>query len=391
MKRASIVFIFSLFVCLLTSVTTVQAGGFSLYEWSNKSVGMGTVGYAIALDPSVIATNPALMTDLEGSQAMAGAVFIAPRTDITINGETESLKSNTFMVPHAYFTHQLNDVAWFGIGMFTRFGLGIEYNDDFMAGWEAQKVKLTTTSINPSVAFQLTDELSVGGGVELVLGDFEHEFIRGAGFKIDAEGYAFSGNLGAKYQFTDELSAGLSARLPLSFHGNGNVTGGANGDIDVYADLPASITLGLGFQPTEDWTFEFDVVHTRWDSLKTLDYEGTINSKSKFYYKNTWRLQAGAEYAALDWLDLRAGVVWDQTPIRQEHASVLLPSNDRLMFSTGLGFHGEQWFVDTSFMYIMVRDRYGVNVETSPAGAVANADFTGGTTYVGGVNAGFTF
>jgi long-chain fatty acid transport protein len=155
MKRAVFAGICSLFVCLLATASGVHAGGFALYEWSNRGVAMATTGYAIAGDASVIATNPALMTKLEGSHALAGAVLISPQSTVMVDGVKNKTKANIYTVPHAYYTHQseANENVWLGVGMFTRFGLGTHYQDNWSGKNALQSVDLESVSLNPNIAF----------------------------------------------------------------------------------------------------------------------------------------------------------------------------------------------------------------------------------------------
>jgi len=175
MKRAVVAVCCNLVLCLLA--TSVHAGGFALYEWSNRGTAMGTTGYAIAGDASVIATNPALMTKLEGSHALAGAVFISPQSSVVVDGHKNKTKANIYTVPHAYFTHQSesNENVWLGVGMFTRFGLGTHYKDNWNGKDALQYVDLQSVSLNPAIAFKINDQLSIAGGVEILRGSIKQK------------------------------------------------------------------------------------------------------------------------------------------------------------------------------------------------------------------------
>ncbi|WP_419784834.1 OmpP1/FadL family transporter [Pseudodesulfovibrio sp.] len=384
-------------------VSSVHAGGFALYEWSNRGLAMGTTGYAQGVDASVIATNPSLMTKLPGKSTLVGATVISPQSTVDVNGNKNKTKANLFVVPHAYYSQQMadNDKVWLGVGMFTRYGLGTEYDDNWIGRGSLQYVDLESTSVTPTMAFKLSDDFSMAIGLEVLRGSIalKKTINQGFGDKVisaDTVGYAVGGNLSMNYDITDDISMGFVWRAPMKIHTSGsgqNDLASAYTDTnqDIEATLPGSYALGVAYKPTDKWTFEFDVVHTRWESLDAMHYSGVIDSKEDFYYKNTWRFQFGAEYWATDWLALRAGYVYDQTPTRATHASFMLPANDRRLFSGGLGFKWDNWTADLSTMYITTKERYGVPIQNPNNGSYFNVNFNNGTTWASGLSIGYTF
>jgi len=396
MKRVSVQSIFVFFACLLLAAGTAQAGGFALYEWSNRGLAMGTTGYAQGVDASVVATNPALMTELEGKHGLAGVTLISPQSTVVVNGDKNKTKANIFAVPHAYYIQQMesNDKVWLGVGMFTRYGLGTEYDENWIGKASLQYVDLESTSLNPNIAFKVTDDFSIAVGVEVLRGSIKLQKKVGANIiSANTVGYAVGGNVAMHYDINDEWSAGFTWRAPMemSTTGSGQYPGASTkSDQQIKATLPGSYTLGVAYQPLDDLTFEFDVVHTRWDSVDAMQYDGVINAKDELHYKNTWRFQIGAEYWLVDWMALRAGYVYDQTPTRAGEASFMLPANDRRLFSGGLGFKWDKWTTDVSFMYITTKTRNNLSM-TDPVLGGIDVDFKNGQTWASGVSIGYEF
>lgn len=398
MKRASAFVFCCLLICMVASATAVHAGGFALYEWSNRGIAMGTTGYAIGQDASVIATNPALMTKLEGQYALAGAAVVSPQTSVYVNGNKNKTESRKFVIPHAYYTRQSesNENVWFGVGMFTRFGLGTYYDDNWIGKASLQHVDLESVSLNPNIAFKFTDDFSMAVGVEVLRGTIKLQRLIGANtYSADTEGYAVGGNIAFHYDIDDQWSAGLTYRAPMRMYTTGSGQAGASstsGGQVVSSYLPGSITMAVGYEPTEDWNLEFDVIYTRWENTRELEYDGVITSASNtpLHYKNTYRFQLGSEYWAQDWLALRFGYVYDQTPTRAGDASFMLPANDRHLFSTGLGFKWDEWTADWAFMYVMTKERNNLSM-TDPVLGALDVDFKNGQTWITGVSLGYHF
>ncbi|SOB58119.1 conserved exported protein of unknown function [Pseudodesulfovibrio profundus] len=410
MKRASVLVYCSLFICLLAS--TAHAGGFALYEWGSRAIGMGTANIATGTDASVVAYNPALMTQFDSAQVMTGVAAITPQIDVNITDNGGGLgavgnnttESQTFMVPHAYYVQPLTDRVTAGVGVFTRYGLGMRYDDDWGGRYLLQEVLLESYSMNPSLAFKVNDNFSFAFGVEVMQGSMKLDraipvpFPAYSTASIEVEGTSVGGNIALDYKFNDQWNVGFQYRTPTDFAGYGDVNNDYIGSdhVKVSATFPSSYNLGLGYRPTEDLTFEFSVIHTRWEYFDKMKYNyGGDNpnyedSETDFYYKNTWRFQLGAEYWLTDMFALRGGYVYDQTPTRHEHASVMLPANDRNLFSLGLGFKGDHWFVDAAGMYIVTKERHGITYEASDT-ATYSYDFKNGSTTIFSLSGGYQF
>lgn len=400
MKRASVVVFCFLFVCLMASASTVQAGGFALYEWSARGVAMATTGYAQAGDASILATNPALMTKLKGQNVLAGVTMISPQASVVLDGHKTKTKAKIFQVPHAYYTRQMesNENVWLGVGMFTRFGLGTFYDEGWKGAAGLEYVEVKSTSVTPTVAFKFNDHFSAALGAEVLRGSFDLEkSILGNTVSAHTKGYGFAGNLGLHYQLDDQWAFGFTYRTPmkLSTRGSGqyNVPPtpvASDDDQYIEATLPSSYTLGVSYKPTDDLIFELDTVYTRWELTDKIKYSGTIETATQLNYKNVWRFQLGGEYWAMENLAVRLGYSYDQTPTRAGYASLMLPANDRHLFSTGLGFKAGNFKADWSFMYVVTKERTGLSID-NPVGADWKAEFKDGKTWVSGVSLGYAF
>jgi long-chain fatty acid transport protein len=216
----------------------------------------------------------------------------------------------------------------------------------------------------------------------------------------DVDDTALAFNLALAYDINDMLTVGLTYRSPVHFVGKGSVEvtnagGVANGkgDATMTADFPASYTVGLGLKPMDDLTFEFDVVYTQWEQFDRIEFDftnsGLPDNNEDFNYKSTWRFQLGAEYRFTDAFAMRAGYVYDQTPIRHEYASPMLPANDRQMFTLGAGYKWDAWTVDVAGMYIITKERTGMSMTNGYQ--TYSADFKDGRTWGLGTSIGYSF
>ena len=282
-----------------------MAEGFALTEWSSRGLSLagGLVGRAD--DPSAIAYNAAGITQLPGTQLMGGFAAIAPMGTIQAfqNGESQhtQTKPNIWPAPHGYVTHQLNDRVWLGLGVFSRFGLGNEYDSNWFGRYNVTDISLQTVSAVPTVAFKVSDVLSLSAGVEIMYGMFsmgsQIPTYTMDGFlpqqqpdnemNLSASGWGFGAQFGAHLRMNDEWSLGLTYKSKVALKLLGDASFGRQTDnflaemnqvphaLDTNAHgtviLPDSVSLGLSYKPLDNLSFEVGTVWTRWSDFKSLE------------------------------------------------------------------------------------------------------------------------
>jgi len=151
--------------------------GFGLYEGSARGDALGGTLVGRADDPSALYYNPAGIVQLPGDQFMAGVTLITPMSDVTtltpLGKVTTSQERNWWYPPHAYYTHDFNDTVWAGLGIFSRFGLGTEFPDNWPGRYNSYYASIQSLTLNPDVAFKITDKLSVAAGFDATYFDLK--------------------------------------------------------------------------------------------------------------------------------------------------------------------------------------------------------------------------
>ncbi len=177
--------IVSALLVLLFTASTSFAAGFRIPEAGAKAMGMGFAFTAQADDPSAIYYNPAGLTQLKGNNIMVGATYVAlerrgvhgdDAADRRRDRASESQKSLDFLIPNAYYTHTTSDgYIAYGVGIFSPFGLGQEYENKNTSIFRNQitQIDLQTVVVNPTIAFKINEYLSVGAGIDYMYGEGE--------------------------------------------------------------------------------------------------------------------------------------------------------------------------------------------------------------------------
>ena len=130
--------------------------------------------------------------------------------------------------------------------------------------------------------------------------------------------------------------------------------------------LPSNTTLGVSYRPTDRWELALDLQYVGWNAYDSLNVHfneaelGIAPIKAEKNYKNSMTYRIGASYKTTDRLVLRAGVYYDQSPIRKKLYNPETPGMNKLGLSAGLTFEpykGLQF--DVAFLYIQGFSQHG--------------------------------
>ncbi len=366
---------------LLTDLS--YGAGFALYEFSGRSTAMGGAVMASTAEAASLATNPALITELEGTQVQLGGTVVTAHAKTTVAGDTRGLQRDVWLLPNFYITHKWSDEVSFGLGGFSRYGLGGTYKNwqNWMGSYLAYKVKLETFSFTPTIAIKANDQLSMAMGLEAMTIDFTQNSRgmapAGSTYEIHGDGLSWGGNFSLIYrpQWAEKWSVGALYRTKVKQNLNGYIHTSTGANLLMPANifnanakgsitLPDSLSVGVSFRPDEKWTFEIGAVGTMWSSYDqiTIEYKDneaapTIHNRKE--YKDTIRANFGMEYQFIPNWFARAGYVYDKSPINEHSMDTLVPVDDRHIASMGLGYKGETWSADFAYAHIFGRHLSG--------------------------------
>jgi len=415
---------------LLFTASASFAGGFRLPEAGAKAMGMGFAFTAQADDPSAIYYNPAGLTQLKGQNVMAGVTYVRENggkftgTTPLTGGATESETQKTldFYIPNAYYTRTTNSGnVSYGVGIFAPFGLGQEYKNRDTSIFRNQitNIDLQTIVVNPTIAFNLNEVLSIGGGIDFLYGKAKlaktlvlnnvapgvpigDNPVNVYNLGLEGDGTAWGYNFGLLLVPSKNVKVGFSYRSPFRLEiKDGDVDlrnisgtpivplGGATPQMvfggtsfstkgTTTVNLPATAALGvsctfnrLTVNADADWTF--------WHSYSSLnvaikdDTALLTDTSSEKNWRDVMAVRIGAEYRVIDPLSLRLGFAYDPSPVPAETMGPELPDAARLQYMVGGGYKFRDWTFDLAYMYIDKRDRtvnnQGSN-QVPPAGGV---------------------
>ncbi len=361
---------------LLATTNTAMAAGFQIGEHSAASIGRANAGDgAIAGDASVIASNPALMTQLKQPTLSAAINYVEP--DVAIDGEKTGAFASTVsqgdvvpsvVIPSIFYVHPINEKVSLGIGAFTNFGLESQYDDDFTGSEFADTASVITININPSLAYQLNKEVSLGFGLNYLIAsaEFATSMPDVAGgddlLSLEGDGTDLGWNAGISWQASSATMVGFSYRSGFEVKLEGDATGLATGsttvirDGELVLDLPALANLSIAHQLNDALQLSASIDYTQWSAFEKLEGDidgiGTVHIKDE-YWEDSYRYSIGATYQLNPAVKLRAGLAYDESPVEAEYRSLSIPDSNRVWYSTGANFAVNEMFdIDVAYAYI---------------------------------------
>jgi long-chain fatty acid transport protein len=342
---------FFIVVFLSSSIgpTIVWADGIRNPFQSSSAIGQGNAFRAQANDPSAIHYNPAGMTQLHGLQISGGFQFIQPHTEFqnssTITTENEVPAGVGLPPPGQLFvTANLQDFGVdflgnlvVGLGVENLYGFGAKYPEGSPLRTSVIKAQLPLLDIKPTIAYELTESLSLGLGADIFTfasflgeGQAERQFISlgqvpnsAPGDHIEINGTGTTAGMNLSILLTPlrtpsghpQAAFGFiwrsQAVLPLngSLLVNGKKVANATSSIR----FPESYEWGLALWPfrsaSSTWKVEVDVEWVRWSSIRNFD---TSLSTGDFlpnpqHWDDTINVSLGTEYT---WLTIPDHPAW---------------------------------------------------------------------------------
>ena len=419
--------IISLAIILLLSTVfisnTLASNGIQIGNVGARSTAMASCFRGLADDWSALFFNPAGLTQLgskwtigfSGGLIMPSGSYNAhdyPATHFQFAGmytNERDLVDRTFFVPSGGIFYKPSDRIVFGIGVYAPFGLGTEWdlvmvppaygNPDAISKTNEEYSDLQIINIQPTVAFKLSDKISLGVGFSYIHGKMVLDMIQlpyhplaqqriVLETNLDGTGSTFGANAGLLFEFSEKFALGLSGRFALSnlsFDGDMGLTvglpavlGGVNqsqsGIAEAELPLPWTIGAGIAFKPSAKFTMTADVSMTNWDSWDVItikNIEGILNPLTNQplgteeldqKWENTIEAGFGLEYMAMDngtnRLFLRGGFYTAASPVPDATMNpTILDPNRRYVFTGGIGFDLPKIGFNLAAEYIMFGEK----------------------------------
>jgi len=396
---------------LATAVT--YAGGYRVSLQGNKALAMGHTGVAVISSSELVFFNPAGLVYLENKLSVsvgAHGVLADVSYQNSATGDTAMTDGGLGTPFYAYVSYQATDWLAFGLGIYTPYGSGVTYEDDWAGSHLVNNIDLQAIFVQPSVSIKITDKFSVGGGPIYATGsvNFNKNLNRTLSdldgnrseVTLDQSGISNWGWTASwMLKASEDLTFGMNYRSKIILSaedGDATFENIPNSPLTPYADttfsadlpLPAEWTTGLSYK-YKDFLFAVDYNMTFWSEYEALsvDFTNPVIPDTELLrnYRDASTYRFGVQYQASESFTLRGGYYFDESPVQSGYFAPETPRNDSNGYTAGLTFKvGNRLEIDASFLYLQFNEvdasyDYFVEGSSGPADLVNQYSSFGGT------------
>lgn len=322
--------------------------------------------------------------------------------------------------PSLYISKGIGERWTAGLGIFVPYGAKLDFGRTWTGRYALTEMRLEAVTLNPSLAFRMDEHHAFGAGIsaehmKATLGqavDVPGSIAALSSPAAAAQGSALVGqiaalggnpallrtvadgrgsndvkdwgwgfNLGYMWTLDSDTRIGLSYRSSIAHKLRGNtvwdfsgvtadpIVNGvlaaashrANSAALVSIRTPETVSLNAFHQFNPRWAGMADLSWTRNNRLDKLDIEfpGTDAGAEviRQAWRNTMRASIGTNYVYNEALMLRAGVAYDQAPVRAALAHPALPDGDRTQYSLGANWKlASRSSIDLAYSYLHVKE-----------------------------------
>ena len=240
-----------------------------------------------------------------------------------------------------------------GISLAGLAGAGLNYDDDWVGRYQATEVNLLVMAMGGTVAYQVTDRLSIGVTPQIFYSTLTQklrlpipgrEDVRA---KVDGDDTGFGGRVGAVYDFNTGTRVGISwqSSFDIEFDGklkvNGDLGNGIQANTDTQLTMAQNVRLALHHDVDDRLGLDFTVGWDNWDELDNIfvSVKGGGGAPIVTDWKDTYHYAAGFQYKLTSDWDVTAGIAYDTNVVSANERVPELPVDEQIRYNAGARYH----------------------------------------------------
>lgn len=329
---------------------------------------------------------------------------------VSYGSRSGKITDDVVVAPHLYAAYPLNDRITLGLGVYVPFASSTDYSEDSVLRYNMNQLGLTTIAVEPVIAFKANDSHSFAVGVVAQHSKAELRKYADWGLSAGAPGAAdgkatvkgddwgFGYHLAWLYDVNDRFRLGVNYRskvehtlkgtanwepdnsnpaslfntpmaagLTAAMRARGYV---AEEDAQVKIVTPESLSLHGMYRANDKLNLFGDITWTRhsrfnkavleFENAKVVNAQGTRSTTTTITpnWRDTFKVGFGGSYQISEPLQLRAGVAFDQSPVRSAADRMnTLPDGNRIWFSVGAKYaFNPKHSIDVAYSHIHIKD-----------------------------------
>ncbi len=420
----------------LALAPAAQAGGFFIPERGARELGRGGASVASVDTLNAQWLNPAALTRLRGRLSFyvdLGLIHTDQRFERADDDEVmrkdpryasgfPGVENTAPLFPDpslALASDFGTDFLVVALGVYGPYAGGQQWPDDGEQRYSLIRLQALAVYSQLSLALKLSDDLSVGVGLQAVSVDLRQRLaisaypgVFGWAEQRDldvptevamSDLFTPAANFGVLYRLLPRLELGASLQLPVRAEPEGTLRLRvpdhfyfkdvvARGDaIEATLDFPAIARVGLRVVQDDQWDFELAAVYETWSRQEEIAIRpgpggiqfdnvpgiGTYTVRPfalRQDYRDTWSLRVGGSWRPLTDLTVRSGVYFETGAPPDRTASVLLVDNDKVGAGLGLTWRVGRFSFDAAAAVVRQQDRLVTNSEKTQVNPLYDAD-----------------
>jgi long-chain fatty acid transport protein len=385
MRNTVALFVTVIFSILCWCSTMAHASGFALIQQGTAAMAQGNAFVADASDASAIFYNPAGLNQLKRAQVYVGSFLNYPDREFSGGGQESETNHRLYRSLTTYIAIPAHERIALGIGFFSPFGLGTAWPPTWAGRYLTTYSSLKTYTLNPVISLKVLEGLSVAVGVDFIWSKVQLKrktpvVFQGVSYpdgevRLDGAGNGTGYNFGLLFEPLSGVKLGVAYRSKITVTHDGDLTtklpapfsttSSVMGSADV--TFPPSVTMGISYSRFVPFTFEFDTTWTGWSSYSklqtSLDTPVLVNGvltptvTTPKSWHDAWAFRFGANYEIKEGMKVRAGYIYDLTPVPDSTFDPQVPDANRHIFTVGGDVKIGRFTLGIAYNYILAESR----------------------------------
>ncbi|WP_380779600.1 OmpP1/FadL family transporter [Sphingomonas sp. R86520] len=383
-----------------------HADAFYLEAQSARGAGRAFSGEAADTGATSLWWNPAAIAGIRDGSAAISATAILPKGDVVDNGtlirrpgqafaavggnSTSRDPINNGVLPSGAVAYPLTDRIAVGVAVTSPFSFTTNYEANSWARYSADKTRLRTVDIQPSIGVAVTDWLRVGGALNVEYTDASLSnalpnvlaSLPDGEQELKGDGWDLGWTAGVQLH-NDFATVGISYKSSIRHHlkGSLDVTGlvgplaASNESLDgakASFTTPGQVIVAGRVRATNALTLNAQVVAYSWSKFDTIDLGAPLNVSIPENYRDSWSLAGGFDYDITPKATIRAGIQRTKTPTQDGLRDARVPDANRWTYAAGGSYQlTSHMTLDAAASYVDFSDTTIDRVTAAYAGTAA--------------------
>lgn len=365
MKQHLLIWFYSLF--LLSGVYS-QVSGLELTLVGQRQAAMANASTALPRDAATAWVNPAGMAfmDRQLYLQLGGSVY-RPFTSFLESPpflDFESMDTVTLSPAYLYGVFRPRGYPRIAIGLSVNspYGAASLWPSDWNGRFLSQEFRMTSLFVQPSFSYLIGRKTSIGMGLSYGLlslvskraVDLTGPMETRSSATFTGQGLGLGVNLSLFHKHNDRISLAVNMSSPIFVNiRDGLATFEVPGGLSqAFPDqffstsltLPFKANFGLAYKPEDRLQLALDIRFATWQLFDSLEFSLTedvpgLRQFPQRAWENTFSFHGGMEYLISERLEIRAGLVYHNSPVPDNFMFPDLPDGDRIGIHGGAGLY----------------------------------------------------